>query len=142
MRTIESIRTITIRFEYNFGPCGRKDITVPGEKVIDMRVTEYPGKPAVAVLLVLTGDFAPEDADDERESPYDEFFSQYDVDEIVVCVSDGSETTYLVERDPNPGYYEDNLLEHIYLGPNEEVVLVIGRDKELHQLALDYAFGK
>ena len=137
MRTIESIRTITIRFEYY----DRKEITVPGEKVIDMKVAEDPGEHG-GILLVMTGNFAPEEGDDEHESPYDEFFSEYDIDEIVVCASDGSEKTYWVPKYPNPGYYEDNLLEHIYLGPNEEVILVIGRDKELHQLALDYAFGK
>ena len=138
MRTIENIRTITIRFEYY----SRKDITVPGEKVIDMKVAEDPGEYG-GILLVMTGDFAPEETEDGvQQPPYERFFSEYDIDEIVVCASDGSEKTYGAVKYPNPGYYENNLLEHIYLGPNEEVILVIGRDKELHQLALDYAFGK
>ena len=138
MRTIENIQTITIRFEYY----DRREITVPGEKVIDMKVAEDPGEHG-SILLVMTGDFAPEEIEDGiQQNPYDRFFAEYHIDEIVVCTSDESDKTYWVPKYPNPGHYEDNLLEHIYLGPNEEVVLVIGRDKELHQLALDYAFGK
>lgn len=45
MTTIGNIQKTTIRFEYY----RRKEITISGEKVIDLKVTDIPGKSGVAL---------------------------------------------------------------------------------------------